>query len=188
MAGAFTRRWTRGFLARSPKHIRQLYADWADQPLPALDGRTPRQAIQTPDGLEQVKFLLHTYEHGESQQAKAQQRPAVSYEFLWQELGITPVGLPLSPSLANFCHRRYCRIMSTMNIRLRAGPSRPALLAACPLSLPGLLRGQRGAYRRLARTPRQRRYPEMAAGATGALKPQSAGEPDAKSKVNLSWS
>jgi hypothetical protein len=72
------------------KRIRQLYADWADQPLPALDGKTPREAIQTPDGLEQVKFLLHTYEHGEAQQARAQQRPAVSYEFLWQELGITP--------------------------------------------------------------------------------------------------
>ncbi|MGF1615464.1 MAG: hypothetical protein ACFCVA_16575 [Gammaproteobacteria bacterium] len=27
------------------KRIRQLYADWADQPLPALDGKTPREAI-----------------------------------------------------------------------------------------------------------------------------------------------
>jgi hypothetical protein len=40
--------------------------------------------------LEQVKFLLHTYEHGEIQQAKNQQRPPVSYDFLWRELGITP--------------------------------------------------------------------------------------------------
>jgi hypothetical protein len=72
------------------QHIRQHYADWADETLPALDGRTPREAIQNPDGLERVKFLLHTYEHGEAQQAKAQQRPRVSYEFLWQELGITP--------------------------------------------------------------------------------------------------
>ena len=72
------------------RHIRQHYADWADQPLPALAGRTPREAIQNPDGLEQVKFLLHSYEHGEAKQAKAQQRPAVSYEFLWQTLGISP--------------------------------------------------------------------------------------------------
>jgi SEC-C motif/Antitoxin Xre/MbcA/ParS C-terminal toxin-binding domain len=72
------------------ERIRQLYADWADQPLPALDGRTPREAIQTSEGLEQVKFLLHTYEHGEIRQAKTQQRPAVSYEFLWRELGIAP--------------------------------------------------------------------------------------------------
>ena len=70
--------------------IRQLYANWADQPLSALNHRTPREAIQTPEGLEQVKFLLHTYEHGEIQQAKHQHRPPVSYDFLWRELGITP--------------------------------------------------------------------------------------------------
>lgn len=70
--------------------IRQLYADWADQPLPALGNRTPREAIETAEGLEQVKFLLHSYEHGEMQQAKDQHRPPVSYDFLWRELGITP--------------------------------------------------------------------------------------------------
>ena len=72
------------------RRIRQLYADWADQPLPALNGRTPREAIDTPEGLEQVRFLLQTYEHGEIQQAKTQRRPAVSYEFLWHELGLNP--------------------------------------------------------------------------------------------------
>jgi hypothetical protein len=72
------------------KHIRQSYADWADQPLPALDNRTPREAIKTPEGLEQVKFLLHTYEHGEIQQAQDQHRPPVSYDFLWYKLGLTP--------------------------------------------------------------------------------------------------
>ncbi|MDO8940217.1 MAG: SEC-C metal-binding domain-containing protein [Methylicorpusculum sp.] len=72
------------------KRIQQLYANWADESLPVLDDRTPREAIQTQEGLEQVKFLLHTYEHGEAQQAKAQHRAPVSYEFLWQSLGITP--------------------------------------------------------------------------------------------------
>ncbi len=72
------------------QRIRQLYADWADQPLPALDDRTPREAIKTPAGLEQVKFLLHTYEHGEVQQAKDQHRSPVSFDFLWRELGIAP--------------------------------------------------------------------------------------------------
>ena len=70
------------------KRIHQLYADWADKPLPVLGDRTPCEAIQTPEGLEQVKFLLHTYEHGEAQQAKDQNRAPVSYEFLWQSLGI----------------------------------------------------------------------------------------------------
>lgn len=72
------------------KRIRQLYVNWADEPLPILNARTPREAIQTPEGLEQVKFLLHTYEHGEAQQAKTQNREPVSYDFLWQSVGITP--------------------------------------------------------------------------------------------------
>ncbi len=72
------------------KRIRQLYANWVDEDLQILNDRTPREAIQTSEGLEQVKFLLHTYEHGEAQQAKAQKRTPVSYDFLWQSLGITP--------------------------------------------------------------------------------------------------
>jgi SEC-C motif-containing protein len=72
------------------KHIRKSYANWADQPLPALDDRTPREAIRTPEGLEQVKFLLHSYEHSEARQARDQHRAPVSYDFLWQKLGLTP--------------------------------------------------------------------------------------------------
>lgn len=72
------------------KHVRQFYADWVDQPLPALNNRTPREAIKSPEGLEQVKFLLHSYEHSEARQAKDQHRTPVSYDFLWQKLGITP--------------------------------------------------------------------------------------------------
>jgi hypothetical protein len=70
------------------KRIHQLYADWADEPLPALNDKTPREAIETPEGLEQVKFLLHTYEHGEAQQARDQRRPPVSFDFLREKLGL----------------------------------------------------------------------------------------------------
>ena len=72
------------------KHIRQFYSNWADQPVPALGGSTPHEAIMTAEGLEQVKFLLHSYEHSEARQAKNQRREPVSYDFLWQELGIAP--------------------------------------------------------------------------------------------------
>ena len=71
------------------RHIRQFYQHWADQPLPALGGRTPREAIRTAEGLEQVKFLLHSYEHGEARQAKNEHREPVSYDFLWQDLGVS---------------------------------------------------------------------------------------------------
>jgi hypothetical protein len=32
------------------KHIRQFYQHWADQPLPALGGATPREAIEAVEG------------------------------------------------------------------------------------------------------------------------------------------
>jgi hypothetical protein len=70
--------------------IQQLYTDWADTPLPILDGLTPYEALRTPEGLEQVKFLLRSYEHGEFQQAKDQNREPVSYDFLWLSIGLTP--------------------------------------------------------------------------------------------------
>src|SRR5690349_5387696 len=72
------------------KRIHQIYADWADQPLAALDGQTPREAIKTPEGLERVKYLLRTYEQSEARQSKEQQRMPASYDFLWRKLGITP--------------------------------------------------------------------------------------------------
>ena len=69
--------------------LRQHCARWTDEPISALDGRTPRQAITTPSGLERVKGLLREYEEGERQQSAAQGRPAVSYQFLWDALGIS---------------------------------------------------------------------------------------------------
>ena len=68
--------------------VRNLYADWADEPIPALGGKTPRLAITTPSGLERVKGLLRLYEAGEADQAKDQGREAVSYQFLWDALGV----------------------------------------------------------------------------------------------------
>ena len=69
--------------------LHRHYANWADETIPALDGRTPRQAITTPAGLERVKGLLREYEEGERQQSAAQGRPTVSYQFLWDALGIS---------------------------------------------------------------------------------------------------
>jgi hypothetical protein len=70
--------------------IRRHYANWADEPIPMLDGKTPRQAIATPAGLERVKGLLRMYAEGEAEQARAHGRPEISYQFLWDALGIAP--------------------------------------------------------------------------------------------------
>ncbi len=45
----------REFLA---EYKRRHYADWIDQPLPALDGETPREAVQTAEGRTAVDLLL----------------------------------------------------------------------------------------------------------------------------------
>jgi hypothetical protein len=68
--------------------LRRSYANWADEPIPVLGGKTPRQAIATPAGLERVKGLLREYEAGEAEQARAQGRPEVSFQFLWDALGL----------------------------------------------------------------------------------------------------
>jgi hypothetical protein len=78
--------------------LHRHYANWADETIPALDGRTPRQAITTPAGLERVKGLLREYEDGERQQSAAQGRPAVSYQFLVGRFGDLEVSTDGTPS------------------------------------------------------------------------------------------
>ena len=68
--------------------IRRTYARWADEPIPVLDGQTPRAAICSAAGLERVKGLLRMYEDGEAQQAAQQGRRVVSYQFLWDALSL----------------------------------------------------------------------------------------------------
>ena len=44
---------------------RRHYADWPDHPLPALDGKTPREAVQTAGGRGVVDVLLKEMENNE---------------------------------------------------------------------------------------------------------------------------
>ncbi|MFO0577453.1 MAG: antitoxin Xre/MbcA/ParS toxin-binding domain-containing protein [Polyangia bacterium] len=48
------------------------YADWLDEPLPALGGKTPRQAVRSRAGREQVDVLLRDIENLESRQPPGQ--------------------------------------------------------------------------------------------------------------------
>jgi hypothetical protein len=73
------------------KAIRQSYTNWPDEPIPALGGKTPRQAMRTAAGVERVKGLLRGYEASETQQARREGRRAISYAFLWKALGIAPM-------------------------------------------------------------------------------------------------
>jgi hypothetical protein len=42
------------------------YEEWADDPLPALHGKTPREAMRTADGRAAVEVLLKDFENHES--------------------------------------------------------------------------------------------------------------------------
>jgi hypothetical protein len=68
---------------------RRHFAGWCDESIPILGGQTPRQASATAGGVERVQGLLRDHEVSERQQAAAQGRPAVSYRFLWDALGIS---------------------------------------------------------------------------------------------------
>jgi SEC-C motif len=69
--------------------MRRVYANWADEPIPLLDNKTPRQAMQSAAGLERVKGLLRSYEANEAEMASQDGRPIVAFDFLWDALGIT---------------------------------------------------------------------------------------------------
>jgi hypothetical protein len=62
-------------------HMRRLaeamYENWPDYPLPALDEKTPRQALADPEGREMVEALLTDFER-----AEAEHRPELlRYDF-----------------------------------------------------------------------------------------------------------
>jgi hypothetical protein len=65
-----------------------IYHDWADQPIPALSGKTPRQAVRSKSGGEQVIDLLKTYEQGELRRAEEEKREPASLQFLWDAVGL----------------------------------------------------------------------------------------------------
>ena len=72
------------------QRIHHLYVNWPNEPIPALDGKTPRQAISTASGLERVKGLIRSYEQSEEMQAAEQGRREISFQFLWNVVGLKP--------------------------------------------------------------------------------------------------
>ena len=63
------------------------YAKWPDDPLPALGGKTARQAVKTKSGRLAVLELIRDMEHGEARGAK-QGQPAFDFTALRKTLGL----------------------------------------------------------------------------------------------------
>lgn len=63
------------------------YRSWLDEPIPALDGRTPRKAARLKTGRPKVVALLKQLENSMERQRR-EGRPAVELGWMWDELGL----------------------------------------------------------------------------------------------------
>ncbi|WP_170424923.1 DUF2384 domain-containing protein [Ruegeria arenilitoris] len=70
------------------EHLDHHYRDTLDQPIPALDGKTPRQAARTTAGRKKVIDWLKTIENRSARQTGS---PVADYDFswMWDELGLS---------------------------------------------------------------------------------------------------
>ena len=69
--------------------MRNFYANWTEEPIPALGDKTPRQAIRSAHGRQAVIELLKTYEHHEEHEAREWGRRPFDFGFLWESLGLS---------------------------------------------------------------------------------------------------
>ncbi len=59
----------------------------ANKKIPALGGKTPKQAVRSKKGKEQVKDLLKSFENKEEHK-KLNGKPSCDLSWMWDELGI----------------------------------------------------------------------------------------------------
>jgi hypothetical protein len=50
--------------------MEEWVTQWLDEKLPALDGKTPREAVRTPEGREKVEELLKDWENMEERKRR----------------------------------------------------------------------------------------------------------------------
>jgi len=69
--------------------LNQRYAEeWLDGPVPALGGKTPRQAARTKSGRKKVDALLKDFENSAARAGG--DKPALDFEAMRRELGVWP--------------------------------------------------------------------------------------------------
>jgi hypothetical protein len=70
----------------APGLMTRQYATWPDTELPALDGKTPRAAVATPEGRARIEELLREFEHHSH---RAPFPEAFDFDELRQQLGLS---------------------------------------------------------------------------------------------------
>lgn len=69
------------------RYIERHYRAWVDQPIPALDGRTPRKAARTKTWRSAVIDLVKGIEN-QIERGRLDGQPAIDVSWLWEELGL----------------------------------------------------------------------------------------------------
>ena len=64
------------------------YRKCLNQPISILDGKTPRQAIRSKKGRDQVVAWLKYLENGAARQARDDPSAAYDFTWMWEELGV----------------------------------------------------------------------------------------------------
>jgi hypothetical protein len=71
------------------EYLARHYETWSDISLPALKGKTPREAVKTDEGRRAVTEILKSIEQSEARLASSDNRQPFDISFLWERLGLT---------------------------------------------------------------------------------------------------
>jgi hypothetical protein len=69
------------------KFMQKHCEKWLQEKIPALDGRTPMQAVKTEEGRKKVIELLKSFENIEEHNRK-EGRPYYDLSWMWQRIGL----------------------------------------------------------------------------------------------------
>jgi ribosomal protein S24E len=67
--------------------MQKHYEGWFQDRIPALDNKTPVEAIKTEQGKQKVVELLKLYENGEELN-RQESRPVYDLAWVWKRLGL----------------------------------------------------------------------------------------------------
>lgn len=76
---------------------RRQYEGMADQKIPVLGNKSPREVLKEPGGQRRVRLWLEGFDRNEKRMAAADGREPVDLGFLWQEIGLEPARAPTEP-------------------------------------------------------------------------------------------
>lgn len=72
------------------QYLEHLTDEWLSEPIPALDGQSPREAIRTAEGRAKTVQLLKTLDYHDQLHRRRGQRPTMNLARIRRELGLPP--------------------------------------------------------------------------------------------------